>query len=204
MKSPPPPSVIKDESKGEVHLLAETTASEEIQPVPTPLLSYYVDLPPLFPDILILLGITLLIGIVVGVSFASFALIPLSIEGTFWTCLLHTLLFSILFFSMRATNFPLLFIVSLAGSFLAVIVGHLYYYLVFRSIFLALPEGLNATAWNWITTYFLKAPNPVEHVLKARHLIDWVFLIIESLIMAAVGAIAPFCVFIMHEDDDRN
>jgi hypothetical protein len=149
------------------------------------------------------MGFTVLIGIGVGIHFASVALMPLSFEGTFWTCIWHTLLFCVLFFSMRVANFPILFTLSITGSFLAVTVAHLYTFIVFRSIFLASPEGLNATTLSCISTYLVKAPNTLENQLIPRQLFDWAILLIQSAILAAVGAIPPFSVFIMHDDDDR-
>lgn len=202
--SPPQPPIIREDPESEQKLLTDTTTSEEIHPIPAPLLSYYIDSPPFFPDILILLGWTIPIAIGIGTYFASSALIPLSFEGTFWSVVLHTLLFSFLFFSMRVTNFPILFTLSFTGSLLAVIVAHLYTFMTFRSIFLSSAAGLKATAWTCIGTYLVKAPIPSEHILIERHLYDWAILLIESVIMFAGGAIPPFCVFVMHENDDNS
>jgi hypothetical protein len=124
-------------------------------------------------------------------------------DGKFWSGILLTLLFSVLFFSTRVTNFPILFTASLTGSLLAVVVAHLYTFIVFRSIFLSSPEGLNATTWACITTYLVKTPKLLENLLIPRQLFDWIIVLVQSAILVAFGAIPPFCVFVMHEKDDH-
>jgi len=182
----------------------ESTVADEIQPKTLKLKSYYRDSLPFFPDGLTLFASAALIAIGVGIHFASFALIPLSFEGVFWSSFLFTVLLCGLFYISRVTNFPLLFVVSMASALLALTIAHLYTFLIFRSIFLTTTEGLHAGFVHYAVGYFFKKPAAHGIVLENRPILDWVLIVLQSAILGIVGALPPFSVFIMHDVDDRE
>jgi hypothetical protein len=165
----------------------------------------YRDTLSLFPQGILFFCALTFIATITGMVMSHLAIIPLRIEGAFWSGVLLVVLNTILFLCTRLTNFPVLCLASLYNTTLACLWAHIYTFISYISVAQYVSNSkTNSIIQHLIDYIFFYKLNTNADKLQVRSLYEWPLIFIQLVVLIICGSIAPFCVFMMYQCDDTN